>query len=200
MIKCNVNVCGTINRAASVKKGKDGNYLSFGVIVPIIGRNDVQMDMEICVMLDVDKAKPSTLAEGKKVNLTGVLNLRKRGGTQFYYLRAASVEVAGKKDADRLEGTMTFIGKLGKNGVESRADKNGSTYLLFSAFSSDKDGEKREFTWVRFLYFNPKEDLDFLQPATYVQVEGDLQLGVYEDAITVDCRVSDVQPWTFDKH
>ena len=78
-------------------------------------------------------------------------------------------------------------------------NKNNDTYKAFSAFSTDKDGDKAEFTWIRFLYFNPKDDEDFLKADAYIEAKGDLQLGVFKDEISMDCRISEVKPWVLEK-
>ena len=200
MIKCDLNVCAVICRAASVKEDKDGNsFLSFHVKLPIEGRDGSSKDLEMSVSVDGDKSKASVYAAGRRVNLVGTLTVRKKGGKIYYNFRAESASIANSKDADRIEGTMEFRGKIGKKGVDVKTDKNNDTYKAFSAFSTDKDGDKVEFTWIRFLYFNPKDDEDFLKADTYIEVKGDLQLGVFKDDISLDCRVSEVKPWVLEK-
>ena len=63
----------------------------------------------------------------------------------------------------------------------------------------DKTKDKPEFTWVSFLYFDPKDGEDFLKPGNYIDAKGTLQLGVFNDAITLDCVVSEVKPWILNK-
>ncbi len=200
MIKSNVNVCAAINRAASVKNGKDGNsFLTFGIKIPVEGRDGSKKDLEISVSLDGDKSKASVFAAGRRININGTLTIRKKGGKTYFNLRADSAELANSKSDNLIEGTMDFRGKIGKKGVEEKTDQKGKSFKAFSAFSSDKDGDNVEFTWVRFLYFNPKDGEDFLQANTYVEVKGDLQLGVYKNEISIDCRVSEVAPWVLEQ-
>ena len=201
MIKGNVNVCAIINRAASVKNGKDGlEYLSFGVKLPISGRSGEVKELEIAVTLDSDKAKVKDLAEGKRVKLVGVLALHKSNDEVHFYLRAESVEKVKTTEADSIAGAMDFRGKLGKKGYETKTDKNGYTYLSFGAFSCDKPkADTVEFTWVRFLWFHPAEDVSFLKPGGYVEVSGELQLGVYNGALTIDCLVNEAHQWVLQK-
>ncbi len=200
MIKCNLTICATVSRAASVKNGKDGNtFLTFSVTIPVEGRDGSRKDLEISVSMDGDKSKASVFSKGRRVNLTGTLTVRKKGGKTYFNFRADTAELANSKSENVIEGTMEFRGKIGKKGVEEKSDKNGAAYKAFSAFSSDKDGDKVEFQWVRFLYFNPKDGEDFLQANTYIEVKGDLQLGVYKDDISIDCRVSEVAPWVLER-
>lgn len=199
MIKCNVSACAAINRAASVKNVKDNSFLTFGIKVPVEGRDGSKKDLEISVSVDGDKSKASVYAVGRRLNISGTMTVRKKGGKTYFNLRADSAELANSKSENFIEGTMEFRGKIGKKGVEVKTDKKEKTYKVFSAFSSDKDGDNVEFTWVRFLYFNPKDGEDFLQANTYVECKGDLQLGVYKDEISLDCRVSEVAPWELEK-
>lgn len=196
MIKCSLSVCAVISRSASVKNGLDDqNFLSFNVKIPFEGHDGSRKDLEIGVSLDGDKSKASVFAVGRRVNLSGILTVRKKSGKVYYNFRADSASIANSKEPDHIEGTMEFKGKIGKKGVDVKTDKNGDTFKVFSAFSTDKDGDKAEFTWVRFLYFNPKDGEDFLQGNTYIKAKGDLQLGVFKDDISIDCRVSEVAPW-----
>lgn len=200
MIKCDLNVCAVISRAASVKNGKEGNsFLAFSVKLPVEGRDGSKKDLELSVSLDGDKSKAAVFTSGRRVTLSGVLTVRKKGGKVYFNFRADSAELANSKESDRIEGTMEFRGKIGKKGVDVKNDKNGDTYKAFSAFSTDKDGDKAEFTWIRFLYFNPKDGEDFLAANSYIEVKGDLQVGVFKDEVTLDCRVTDVQPWVLEK-
>lgn len=199
MIKCNVSACAAINRAASVKNVKDNSFLTFGITIPVEGRDGSKKDLEVSVSVDGDKSKASVYAVGRRLNISGTMTVRKKGGKTYFNLRADSAELANSKSENFIEGTMEFRGKIGKKGVEVKTDKKEKTYKAFSAFSSDKDGDNVEFTWVRFLYFNPKDGEDFLQANTYVECKGDLQLGVYKDEISLDCRVSEVAPWELEK-
>lgn len=201
MIKCDLkNVCAVISRAASVKSGKDGNsFLSFSVKLPVEGRDGSKKDLELSVSVDGDKSNTSVYSAGRRVSLTGVMTVRKKDGKVYYNFRADRASIVNSKDSDIIEGMMEFRGKIGKKGVDVKTDKKGDVYKAFSAFSTDKDGDKAEFTWVRFLYFSPKDGEDFLQADSYVEVKGDLQLGVFKDEISLDCRVSEVAPWVLDK-
>lgn len=197
MIKCDVKVCATINRAASVKNGKEGvKYLSFGVKLPIEGRNGESRDLDIGVTIDAGKGRIEDFSVGQCVILTGMMALHKRHDEVHFYLHAESVQKAGVDENSSIEGTMDFHGKLSKKGVEDKTDKNGALYKSFSAFSCDKSSsEKMEFTWVRFLWFNPDMSERHLKSGAYIEVKGALRLGVYNAAVVLDCLVSEVLPW-----
>ena len=148
MIKCNVSACAAINRAASVKNVKDNSFLTFGITIPVEGRDGSKKDLEVSVSVDGDKSKASVYAVGRRLNISGTMTVRKKGGKTYFNLRADSAELANSKSENFIEGTMEFRGKIGKKGVEVKTDKKEKTYKAFSAFSSDKDGDN-----VEFLYF-----------------------------------------------
>ena len=199
MIKSNLKVCATINRAASVKKDKKGaSYLSYGVQLPVSGKNGETQILVINVMMAPSKGSVSDLTVGRRVALEGEMAIHKHGGKLSCYLRPERVELV-ENGSDSIEGTLEFRGKLGKKDVELKEDKNGNIYMVFSAFSTDKTKDKPEFTWVSFLYFDPKDGEDFLKPGTYIDAKGTLQLGVYHDAVTLDCLVDEVKPWILNK-
>jgi hypothetical protein len=199
MIKSNLKVCAVINRAASVKKDKKGaSYLSYGVQLPVSGKNGESQTLVINVMMAPRKGSVSDLTVGRRVALEGEMTIHKHGGKLCCYLRPESVDLV-ENGSDSIEGTLEFRGKLGKKEVELKEDKNGNIYMVFSAFSTDKTKDKPEFTWVSFLYFDPKDGEDFLKPGTYIDAKGTLQLGVYHDAVTLDCLVDEVKPWILNK-
>ena len=197
MIKCNVSCCAVVSRSASMKEGKNNEkFIAFSVKYPVTGRNGEKKEMEISVSMDGGKAAAASITTGRRVNIVGTMYVKKRDGRVFFNIRATEgVDIAKSSDADRLEGTVDFRGKIGKNGVEVKKDKKDKDFKTFSAFSSDKNGEKVDFTWMRFLYFNPKDGEDFLKESAFIEAKGELQLGVYKDEITLDCRLSEVKPW-----
>lgn len=201
MIKCEVSVCAVITRNASMKTGKDNQqFVTFGITIPVKGRNGEQKDLEISVSSDGSKGDCAGLTTGRRYDILGILTVRKKAGKMYFNLRTEGCyEIAKTTAEDKIEGKMEFKGKIGKKGIDCKTDRKGNPYKAFSAFSIDKDGDNAEFTWVRFLYFHPKDGEDFLQPDTYIAAKGDLQLGVFKDDISLDCRVSEVSKWEFGK-
>lgn len=202
MIKCEVEICAKITRAAVVKNTADGGtFVSFGVTIPIEGRNHAKKELEIGVTIDGGKAEKAAYTSGRRVRVYGIMTIRKKGGKIYYNLRGdGGCEFTKSTDPDIIEGNIEFRGKIGKQGVDERKDKKGKPFKSFSAFSSDKEGDTTEFTWARFLYFNCKEGEEFLQANSYVEVKGQLQLGVFRDEISIDCRVEEVRPWEIKKN
>ena len=202
MIKCEVSVCAAISRNASVKKDKDDNsFVSFGVKVPVVGRNKEKLNLDISVTTDGGKEIAAIYTTGRRVEIEGMMTIRKKDGKLYLNLRTTNEDLKLGKSTygDKLEGTLMFRGKIGKNGVDSREDKYGHVYKTFSAFSLDKNGDKNDFTWVRFLYFDPKEGEDFLQAGSYIEGKGELQVGVYKNELSLDCRLQEVSHWEMNK-
>ena len=199
MIKSEVlTVCAVISRPASVKQNSKGeSFVSFGVTLPINGRDGVSRELEISVTADGEKKDAVLLTKGKRVDIIGSLSIRKKEGKTYFNLRAdGGVEITKSSEPDKLEGEMLFTGKIGPKGVITKDDKKGHPFQLFSAFSTDKDGERAEFIWVHFLNFSPVEG-DFMTAGKYVDVKGDLQFGVFKEDISIECRVKEVKEAIF---
>lgn len=88
-----------------------------------------------------------------------------------------------------ISGTLSFRGTIGKN-VESKTDKNGKPYLLFSAFSSERINDTFEYTWVRFVFFGENT---IIKPQGKFEATGELELSVYKDKLNISCRTTEVK-------
>lgn len=196
MIKCNVNVCALISKSAVMKESKGQQFFTFNIKIPVKGRDGAIKELEISVSHDGGKGKAAMFTSGRRVAINGTLTIRKKNDRTFYNLRSdGDAELTKATAEDNITGTMEFKGKTGKNEIVTKKDKNEKTFKSFSAFSRDKDGDNADFTWVNFLYFDPKEGEDFLAPQKYIHVTGELQLGLFKDDISLTCRVSKVEPW-----
>lgn len=198
MIKCEVTCCGIISRSAEVKENKETQekFLSFKMKCPVKDRSGETKELEISVSMPGDKGQAQLYTQGRRVRVSGTMFPRKRKDAVYFNLRNTGGDIlCNSKDEDSLDGTMEFTGKIGKKGVDVRTDRKGNTYKAFSAFSSEKDGDNREFTWVRFMYFEPKENEDFLKADALVECKGDLRLGVFRDAISLECLLKEVGEW-----
>jgi hypothetical protein len=88
---------------------------------------------------------------------------------------------------------MTFFGKVG-NKIEVKDSKNGKKFLSTSGFSTTKEGEEFEYTWVRFIQFEAEKP-EWLVPKAGIEVKGKLELDVYNDKLDISCRVSELKEW-----
>lgn len=205
MIKAEVNVSGIITRSAVVRTNKENNpYLSFMVAVNVhdakTGSNRVD------ILVSVPGAPQPMLgdyAEGRRVSVAGSMDIRNKEGKLVFYLTAKDVKTDGVPDGDAISGTMDFRGHLKKENVfEEKKDKNGHAYLLFSGYSSEKVGDTFVSTWVTFMSFPEKgADIstvksDSLRPQARVDIKGRLQVGSYNNAARLTCRVDSISDYT----
>ena len=136
MIKCNVTLCGTISRDASVRTGKDGKeFVSFPICVSIPERNGNTGNIEISVSKDGGQDTVQNYRYGSRAKVTGTLSLKRRGEKLYFNLSADTVSLSDTGNTDSFKGQMVFRGKTGQH-IEERKDKTGKPYLMFSAFRS----------------------------------------------------------------
>lgn len=179
-----------------MKEANGQEFFTFGIRIPVSGRDGVSKDLDISVSHDGGKGKAAMFTTGRRVAIKGVLTVRKKGGKVYYNLRSeGDAELTKATAEDSISGTLEFKGKTGKNDIEVKKDKNDKPFKSFSAFSRDKDGDNADFTWVNFLYFDPKDGEDFLAPRKYISASGELQLNVFKDEVSLTCRVSRIEPW-----
>ena len=181
MIKCNVTVCGTITRSAQMRTNKDGKaFLAFGVSVVIAAKSGINKTFEISVAKDGGMDELNGLASGTRVEMTGVLTFHKKDDTIFLNMSATNVSTANVSADDSVKGEIEFRGTVG-NKIEEKTDKKGNPYLVFSAFSSEKDGEGGKPEWM--------------QGKCGIDATGELQLSIYNDRLDMTCRVAKLTQW-----
>lgn len=198
MIKCNVTVCGTISRAAQIRTGKDGNYTSFGVSVILMDKSGNSKTIEVGISKEGNEDL-SSLGVGTRVEVAGILTFRKQDDKLWFNLNATGINNFAPGDKDAISGDMEFRGTLGKKPVDTKNDKKGKPFKLFSAYSSQRTmGEGNEpqyaFTWVHFVQFDA-QDSDWLQPSMPVDIKGDLDVSVFNDKVNLGCRVKELAKW-----
>ena len=194
MIKCNVTVCGTITRSAQMRTNKDGKaFLAFGVSVAIPAKSGIKKSFEISVAKDGGMDELNVLSSGTRVEIVGVLTFRKKDETIFLNLSATGVNTFNAPGEDSVKGNIEFRGTVG-NKIEEKKDKKDKPYLVFSAFSSEKDGEDYSYTWVRFMHFGQGKP-EWMQGKCGIDANGELQLGVYNDRLDITCRVAQLSKW-----
>lgn len=194
MIKCNVTICGLINYSAIEKETKEGDkFLAFGVTIPIAGRDGTAAEMQINVTTPGDASTKAEYSTGRRVLINGTLMIRSTEAATYYNLRSNTLEFCSSTELDRVVGSMEFKGKI-HDEIANRESKTGRKFQTFSGFSSDKDGEKRGFTWVHFLNPLPIKE-DWLSKGKYVEISGDLSINAYKNNINIECRTNDIKEW-----
>ena len=195
MIKCNVSVIGTVSRAAQMRTNKEGKpFLSFGVNVVIVAKSGINKTVEVSVAKDSDQPDEANLYPvGSRIGVDGVLSFHKKEENIYLNLSATSVKTSDIAPNDGITGDIEFRGTLGSK-IETKTDKKGNPFCVFSAYSSEKNGEGYDFTWVRFMHFGQAQQ-EWMQPKAGVDAKGDLQMSVYNDHLEIACRVKEVAPW-----
>lgn len=194
MIKCNVTVCGTIGRDASVRTNKEGKpFLSFPLRVTIPDKEGQNEAIEISVSKDGSPEEASGYRNGSHVEIAGTLFLKRRGEKLYFNLSADRIGPVAPNTADSLKGEMSFRGKVGKS-VEERKDRNDKPYTMFSAFSAEKVDDGFEYQWVRFFCFG-KERETWLQPGVKVEVKGEMTVSFHDGKPDISCRVEELAPY-----
>lgn len=195
MIKCNVTVCGTISRQAQMRANKEGKqFISFGISVVIPAKSGINQTVEISVAKDGNnQAELVNYPVGSRVEVAGVLQFHNKGEVLYLNLSASGVNSFNAGNQDAITGSIEFRGTIGKQ-VEVKTDKKGKPYTMFSAYSSEKDGENYSYTWVRFMQFDAQK-ADWVQAKAGINAKGDLQVGAYNDRLDLTCRITELTPW-----
>ena len=172
MLKSEVCVNGLVTRAAVAKTNAEGNsFVTFGLKVDVPSKQGVSNVLDISVSRDgADTAGMTTNA---RVDHADEVNLSPASTT------------------DMLTGTLSFRGTIGKN-VETKNDKNGKPYLLFSGYSAERVEESFEYTWVRFVAFGENSAV---KSQGKIEATGEMELSTYNGKLNISCRVSEVKEW-----
>ena len=173
MLKSEVCVNGLVTRAAVAKTNAEGNsFVTFGLKVDVPSKQGVSNVLDISVSRDgADTAK--------------------RGEKMYLNLHADEVNLSPASTTDMLTGTLSFRGTIGKN-VETKNDKNGKPYLLFSGYSAERVEESFEYTWVRFVAFGENSAV---KSQGKIEATGEMELSTYNGKLNISCRVSEVKEW-----
>ena len=195
MIKCNVTVCGTVCRQAQMRANKEGKqFISFGISVVVQAKTGINKTVEISVAKDGDnQAELVNYPVGSRIEVAGVLQCHKKGDALYLNLSASGVNTFNAGSQDAITGTIEFRGTIGKQ-VDVKTDKKGKPYTLFSAYSSEKDGDNYAYTWIRFMQFDTTK-ADWVQAKAGINAKGDLQVGAYNDRLDLTCRITELTPW-----
>ena len=194
MIKCEVSVCGTINKEAIIRTNKDGkSFMSFAmnVVLPTTSGSKV---IDVSVLCDNDRNYDlSKFCVGTRLNISGTLLFKKRGENLYLNLYAEGFEFENVAAIDSIKGSMQFRGKLGKT-IEEKTDKKGNKYHTFSGVSSEKVSDGFEYIWISFFDFSQVLG-DAIKPETKVEVAGSLDLSFYKDKLTISSRVKNISQY-----
>ena len=194
MIKCNATVVGTVNRPVEIKSGRgDKAFVTFGMAVAVKD-GDESVKLDVSVACDGEDDDVLDLIPGDRVKVKGVMTFKRFGDTLYYNLSAEKVSQGKKEEADSFSGKLQFRGTLGSKDVIEREGRKGG-FRAFDAYSSEKiDEDQYSYVWVHFIDFN-KERPDWLGPRAGIDAEGKLELQVYNDSVSLGCRVETLSQW-----
>jgi hypothetical protein len=185
-------VCGTVSKAAVVRNGKDGMpFTTYSVDVVVPAKKGINKTVMVSCIMDGDCAEAIVL--GNRIDVKGVLTFKKKDDNLYFNLKGIEVSQPAAESKDGIVGDMNFKGKVGKD-IDMKKDKNGKTFLMFSAFSAEKIGEEFAFTWVRFVRFVEEKE-EWLQPKGTIEAKGDLEISVYNERLNLGCKVAELSQW-----
>ena len=201
MIKAEANVTGTIKRSASIRTDKNNNpYLSFVMTVVLTDAKATSKSTDVLVSLpNARQEEAQSYVEGLRVTVNGNLDIRKKENNLNFYLTGNTITTQGVAELDTISGSLSFRGYLKKDNLyQQKADKNGHPFIVFSAYSLEKNGEEYLSTWVNFMRFPEKgaevESIipEWMHPKAHVDITGDLQVSSYNGVVRLSSRVKDM--------
>ena len=193
MIKCNATVIGTVNRPVEIKSGRgDKAFVTFGLGV-LVKDGDESVKLDVSVACDGEDDFILDLVPGERVKVKGIMTFKRLGDSLYYNLSADKVS-EGKKEEDSISGKLQFRGTLGNKDIIEREGKKGG-FRAFDAYSSEKiDEDQYSYVWVHFIDFTAERP-DWLGPRAGINAEGRLELQVYNDTVSIGCRVETLSQW-----
>lgn len=199
MIKGNITLCGKISHAATLRPNKKGEiYTNFTVKVSLPNRAGSTKE---CYVFVRKKGGTANILEKYPVDtcveITGVLTFRKSREKIYMNLTAESITCCEGEIKSGIKGEIEFYGTIGTI-PEIKYDKHGNKYLCFSGFSSEKSGEERVFTWVRFIRFSEEKE-SFLEKGNGIHLVGVLDILLYNERLNLGCRFKEVLSWGKEK-
>lgn len=192
MIKCNVKVCGIINRAASVKSTSDGKiFVAFGLSVDVPSTKGDAVPVIISVA--ADNADAAALTQGRRVAVEGVLKIKGAAEKRTYFnLSAEKIELDPVAESG-ITGDMEFRGVVCKD-IKTPTDKKGNRFLRFSAYSTDKVGDEFFSVFVRFVSFNEAIP-PFVVPKAKIEAKGELRVSTFNGNLDFNCKAVELKEY-----
>lgn len=192
MIKCNVKVCGIINRAASVKQTADGkNFVAFGMSVEVPSTKGDAVSVKISVA--ADSADAAALTQGRRVAVDGMLKIKGAAEKKTYFNLSAENIALDPVAESGISGEMEFRGVVCKD-IKTPTDKKGNRFLRFSAYSTDKVGDEFFSVFVRFVSFNEAIP-SFIVPKAKIEAKGELRISTFNGNLDLNCKAVELKEY-----
>lgn len=201
MIKAEANVIGTIKRSANIRTDKNNNpYLSFVMTVVLTDAKTTSKSIDVFVSLpNAKQDEAQSYVEGLRVAVNGNLDIRKKEDNLNFYLTGNTITAQNVAELDSISGTLLFRGYLKKENIyQQKTDKNNHPFIVFSAYSLEKNGQEYLSTWVNFMRFPEKgaavESIipDWMHSKAHVDITGELQVSAYNDVVRLLADEKDI--------
>lgn len=222
MIKVNATLTGTVSRNAEQhydheNKPRYSFRLRVGVPSNIVDGAAIDVFVEIPPQ-KVSNELMSALVAGSRATVLGVLNVyaKKNGevpqpgksAEPQYFCTAETITSSNivpegteisVSSVDSVGGDLEFSGSVSKN-IETKKNKRGYDFLVFSASSTEKDRTSGQFysLYVRFVRFSEQGMAPdtlrpaWLQPKAKVIIHGDFKASSYNGRLSFSSRVRDI--------
>lgn len=192
MIKCNVKVCGIVNRAATMKEtAEGGQFVAFGLSVQVPATKGDLVTYNISVA--ADNADMASLTIGRRVAIDGVLKIKGAPEKKQYFNLSAETITLDPVSESGITGEMEFRGTVCKD-IVTPTDKNGKQFLRFSAYSTDKIGEEFHSVFVRFVRFGEPIPA-FVVPKAKIEAKGELRVSTFNGNLDLNVKISELKPY-----
>lgn len=104
MIKCNVTVCGIINRDATTRTNKEGKpFFTFPLQIMVPATDGQEKPVEIDVSKDGGQEEASCYGKGSRVEIDGTMYLKHRGDRTYFNLFANEIRDVAADAANTLK-------------------------------------------------------------------------------------------------
>ena len=132
MIKCNVTVCGTISRVATVRTNSENKvFTAFAVNCVVPAKNGINKTVEISVAKDGEDNELKNCVLGQRVNVSGTLTFKKRGDNLYFNLSASEVTLSASNED-------SIIGERREKTLKRRPTRKARTFYSSQAFPQRK--------------------------------------------------------------
>ncbi len=140
MIKAKVTINGTVSKAVSLRRDKDGRQMAqFSIRLTVPGSREDMSGKEVFVSVSypAEGFDSNQVVPGTRIEASGTLAFKKSGDNIYLNFLADSIDFNPSREQDIIEGTLEFKGTVGKNG-EVKTDRKHRPYVSFPPCSSEE--------------------------------------------------------------
>lgn len=128
MIKCNVTVCGIINRDATTRTNKEGKpFFTFPLQIMVPATDGQEKPVEIDVSKDGGQEEASCYRKGSRVEIDGTMYLKHRGDRTYFNLFANEIRDVTADAANTLKERWFSVERSERTSRKRRTRKTSPT-------------------------------------------------------------------------